>query len=310
MKNKLAIIIPAYKACFFREVLDSIVRQSNRDFTVYIGDDASPDDLESIVSDYKDKLDIFYFRFEQNWGGRDLVAHWERCIELSDEPLVWLFSDDDLMPPDAVERVIKGWKKSGECDAVFRFPLAIVDAYGELKYTNPPFETERISGYDFLLDKLSGKISSAACEYVFTRDVWKKTGGFVRFPLAWCSDDATWTKFADCAKGIMTLPGKPVCWRNVEGENISNSNCYDSRKIESTGLFIKWIVNYYPDKLKEKRLRHALKTYVHTVLHYSVHDNFSLGELWRICSFLWAVHPSTALSVAFRMCKVKLNKKR
>ena len=115
MKNKLAIIIPAYKACFFREVLDSIVRQSNRDFTVYIGDDASPDDLESIVSDYKDKLDIFYFRFEQNWGGRDLVAHWERCIELSDEPLVWLFSDDDLMPPDAVERVIKGWKKSGEC---------------------------------------------------------------------------------------------------------------------------------------------------------------------------------------------------
>ena len=55
MKNKLAIIIPAYKACFFREVLDSIVRQSNRDFTVYIGDDASPDDLESIVSDYKDK---------------------------------------------------------------------------------------------------------------------------------------------------------------------------------------------------------------------------------------------------------------
>ena len=94
MKNKLAIVIPAYKACFFREVLDSLAKQSRRDFTVYIGDDASPDDLESIVSDYKDQLDIFYFRFEQNWGGRDLVAHWERCIELSDEPLIWLFSDD------------------------------------------------------------------------------------------------------------------------------------------------------------------------------------------------------------------------
>ena len=176
MKNKLAIVIPAYKACFFREVLDSLAKQSRRDFTVYIGDDASPDDLESIVSDYKDQLDIFYFRFEQNWGGRDLVAHWERCIELSDEPLIWLFSDDDLMPSDAVERVMKTWKKSGECDAVFRFPLAIVDSYGKLKYINPPFETERISGYDFLLDKLSGKISSAACEYVFTRDVWKKKG--------------------------------------------------------------------------------------------------------------------------------------
>ena len=67
MKNKLAIIIPAYKACFFREVLDSIVRQSNRDFTVYIGDDASPDDLESIVSDYKDKLDIPKIRKQSQW---------------------------------------------------------------------------------------------------------------------------------------------------------------------------------------------------------------------------------------------------
>lgn len=42
------------------------------------------------------------------------------------------FSDDDLMPSDAVERVMKTWKKSGECDAVFRFPLAIVDSYGKL----------------------------------------------------------------------------------------------------------------------------------------------------------------------------------
>lgn len=294
MKNKLAIIIPAYKACFFREVLDSIVRQSNRDFTVYIGDDASPDDLESIVSDYKDKLDIFYFRFEQNWGGRDLVAHWERCIELSDEPLVWLFSDDDLMPPDAVERVIKGWKKSGECDAVFRFPLAIVDAYGELKYTNPPFETERISGYDFLLDKLSGKISSAACEYVFTRDVWKKTGGFVRFPLAWCSDDATWAKFADYASGIISLPGTPVYWRNAEDKNISNSTRFDGEKLKATGLFLKWIGMNYRLNLRESRFQDALVTYVNVILKCSVRGNYSLKDLVCLYAILRKFSPTVA----------------
>ena len=58
---------------------------------------------------------------------------------------------------------------------------------------------KKISGYDFLLDKLEGRIYSAACEYVFSRDIYRKAGGFVKFPLAWCSDDATWTKFADCA---------------------------------------------------------------------------------------------------------------
>lgn len=310
MRKKIAIIIPAYKSRFLQQTLASIAAQTNNSFTVYIGDDASPHDLKNIVCLYHDKLDIVYHCFEENLGKQDLPGHWERCIAMSKEPIVWLFSDDDLMPCDGIERILKVLDKCGERNIMLRFPLALIDGENNVIYENSPFTDEMISGYNFLLDKLEGRIYSAACEYVFSRDVYQKVGGFVRFPLAWCSDDATWTKFADCAKGIMTLPGKPVCWRNVEGENISNSNCYDSRKIESTGLFIKWIVNYYPDKLKEKRLRHALKTYVHTVLHYSVHDNFSLGELWRICSFLWAVHPSTALSVAFRMCKVKLNKKR
>ena len=279
MKNKLAIVIPAYKACFFREVLDSLAKQSRRDFTVYIGDDASPDDLESIVSDYKDQLDIFYFRFEQNWGGRDLVAHWERCIELSDE------------------RVMKTWKKSGECDAVFRFPLAIVDSYGKLKYINPPFETERISGYDFLLDKLSGKISSAACEYVFTRDVWKKTGGFVRFPLAWCSDDATWAKFADYTAGIISLPGTPVYWRNAENKNISNSMRFDGEKLKATGLFLKWIGMNYRLNLRESRFQDALVTYVNVILECSVRGNYTLKDLFSLYAILRKLSPTMALRV-------------
>lgn len=40
--KKLAIIIPAYKPRFLQETLDSIAKQNNHEFTVYIGDDASP----------------------------------------------------------------------------------------------------------------------------------------------------------------------------------------------------------------------------------------------------------------------------
>lgn len=310
MGKKVAIIIPAYKSSFLQQTLDSIAVQSNRDFTVYIGDDASPHDLEDIVRLYQDKLDIVYRRFETNLGGKDLPGHWERCVDMSEEPVVWLFSDDDLMPCDGIGRILGALSKHGEKNVMLRFPLAVVDGENHVTYENPPFAGEFISGYDFLLDKLEARIRSAACEYVFSRDVYRKAGGFVKFPLAWCSDDATWTKFADCARGIIALPGKPVYWRNAEGENISNSDCYNSKKVESTGLFLKWIADYYPAKLEEGKLRHALKTYVHTVLHYSVHDNFSLCELWRICSILWVIHPSVALSVAFRMCKVKLNIKR
>lgn len=297
MKKKLAIIIPAYKAYFFREVLDSIVKQHNRDFTVYIGDDASPDDLGTIVAEYTDKLDIVYFRFKQNLGGKDLVAHWERCISMSDEPLIWLFSDDDLMPPDAVGRILEAMQIYGESNVVFRFHLSVVNDCGELKYTNPPFETERISGYSFLLDKLSGKISSAACEYVFSRDVWEQTGGFIKFPMAWCSDDATWAKFADYAGGIIALPGDSVCWRNADAKNISNSECFDKEKLKATGLFLEWIGRNYQKYLREPKLRNALVIYVNVILTCSVRGNYNLRDLLRLSTILGRFVPSAAFRV-------------
>lgn len=310
MEEGIAIVIPAYKSRFLRQTLDSIEAQTCRNFTVYIGDDASPQHLEDIVSDYVGKINIIYHRFEKNLGRVDLPGHWERCIKLSKEPVIWFFSDDDLMPQDGVERVVKALEYYGMENKMFRFPLAVVDEDNRMIHENPPMPECLISGYQFLLDKLESRIYSAACEYVFSRDAYCKAGGFVKFPLAWCSDDATWTRLGDCADGMIALPGGAVCWRNVEGENISCSADYDKEKLTATGEFLRWIVIRYPDKLKDRKLLHAIKKYTYTVLHYSLHDRYNLCDLWRICCILWSFSPSMALSVAFRMCKLKLRNRK
>lgn len=121
------------------------------------------------------------------------------------------------------------------------FSLAVIDENGKIIHKNPSLQEYPVSGYQFLLDKLEGRIYSAACEYVFTRDIYERIGGFVKFPLAWCSDDATWTSIGENAGGMIPLPGKPVCWRNVMGENISCSFNYDEEKIAATRQFIKWV---------------------------------------------------------------------
>ena len=41
-QNNLAIVIPAYKSTFLPAALDSIAAQTCQDFTLYIGDDCSP----------------------------------------------------------------------------------------------------------------------------------------------------------------------------------------------------------------------------------------------------------------------------
>ena len=53
-QNKLAIVIPAYKSTFLAAALDSIAAQTCQDFTLYIGDDCSPNNLEEIVGRYRE----------------------------------------------------------------------------------------------------------------------------------------------------------------------------------------------------------------------------------------------------------------
>ncbi|MDY5237675.1 glycosyltransferase family A protein [Bacteroides helcogenes] len=300
MGEKLAIIIPAYKTRFLRKTLDSVAKQSCREFTVYVGDDASLEDIGGIVRSYSKELNIVYHRFECNLGRKDLPGHWDRCISLSTEPLIWLFSDDDIMPSDGVERVLEALRKYNGKPIFMRLPLMVVDADGKMVYKNPPFETKQISGYELLLDKLTGKISSAACEYVFSRDVWRQMGGFVKFPMAWCSDDATWVGFANYAGGVISLLGNPVCWRNAAGTNICNSACFDKEKLRATALFIRWIREHCTSHVKERRLQEALSAYIHTVLSRSVRYNFTLLDLGRICSILGDFSYAMALQVAFR----------
>ncbi len=65
MANKLAIIIPAYKDAFFNKTLETLAQQTNKNFTVYIGDDNSPYNLEKIVSEYSHHLQAFSYKFRQ-----------------------------------------------------------------------------------------------------------------------------------------------------------------------------------------------------------------------------------------------------
>ena len=152
--RKLAIVLPAYKGRFLKDTLDSIAAQTCQDFTLYVGDDASPEPLQAIVRAYASRIQVVYHRFDDNLGRKDLVAHWERCIALSTEPLVWLFSDDDLMPADGVERVLAAAATTGPDRVMFRLPLQVVDADGRVKFRNRPLPAGRTSGYDLLLAKM------------------------------------------------------------------------------------------------------------------------------------------------------------
>ena len=270
----MAIVIPAYKGRFLKETLDSIAVQAHKDeFVLYIGDDASPERLDKIVESYQNKVNLVYHRFSENMGGKDLVAHWERCIQLSADHQRGYF---------------------------FRFPLAVIDGENKRIRANRPLEEGSVSCYRLLLDKLQGKIDSAAVEYVFSREIWQSAGGFVHFPMAWCSDDATWAAFARHAGGVISLPGQPVCWRNVEGANISNSAGHDKDKLHATILFLRWMRNMFSDYVDDPELISALQCYIHTILRISLHKHYNICGLWGVSMALGRFNKRAAFTTFFR----------
>lgn len=298
--NELAIVIPAYKIDFFRATLDSLAAQTCKDFTVYVGDDCSPSDFCSLIEEYKDRIDIRYTKFETNLGGKDLVAQWTRCIDLTEgEPWLWLFSDDDVMGERCVEAFYKEIEGEAKFD-IYHFNVDVINEKGEI-IKHPAKYPELISSKSFFRSKIRGTLECFVVEYVFTREIYNKINGFEPFDLAWGSDSATWIKMGKY-NGIKTIVGDVIKWRsstsNITPMKDKEMSC---RKLIISIDYILWAREFFfKDKeiqrLNKEFLLRRLKFYstnitiddVRLVMDYAIKKKaFSTFT----CSFMLIVFP-------------------
>lgn len=303
--NKLAIVIPAFKIRFLSQTLDSIARQSCKDFTLYIGDDNSPDDIYSVVREYEDVIDIVYKKFPENLGSKDLLSHWERCIDMAVEPYIFFFSDDDIMPFDIVSRFYDTLSKYPQKE-FFRIQLAVVSERNELISTNSCLK-DTVTAEEMLCDKLFGKMNSAACEFIFSANLYHKIKGFVHFPLAWCSDDATFFKMAQEADGAIAIHGYPVLWRNAEGVNISNDKSYNKEKVTATLMFIRWLRENYSYR-KDRYFKQSLYRYIRCLLRETLQWNYSNKDLFSLCKSIYCITPKYSVKLFFKYLRFHRHK--
>ena len=77
---KYSVTVPACKAQFLAECIDSILAQTYKNFELIIVNDASPQDLDSIVSKYDDPR-IRYYKNKVGFGAEHVVGNWNKCLE-------------------------------------------------------------------------------------------------------------------------------------------------------------------------------------------------------------------------------------
>ncbi len=184
---KFSILIPVYKPQFLKECIDSVVAQTYQDWELILVNDASPHDLDSIISQYDDPR-IRYRKREKGFGARELVKNWNDCLKDATGDYVMFPGDDDSLTPcclqeyyDVISRI------PGK--ALYHARTEYIDENGKVKMLQkerPELETV----YDLVLHKHKGGRISAG-EFLYHRETFIKHGGFYYIPYAWGADDIT-----------------------------------------------------------------------------------------------------------------------
>lgn len=102
---RLSICIATYRrGRFIGETLDSVLAQVTPEVEVVVVDGASPDDTEQVVRDRASRHPALRYHREPVNSGVD--ADYDKAVGYARGDHCWLLSDDDLLAPGAVGRVL------------------------------------------------------------------------------------------------------------------------------------------------------------------------------------------------------------
>lgn len=240
---RFSFVLPAWKGKYLRESVSSILAQTYTDFELVIVDDCSPENLKEIVSSFHDTR-ISYHRNKENIGGKDLVAQWNHCLQYAQGDYVILATDDDLYEPDFLDYFSKMIDKYPEADLLRSRIMQVVDD-GEILGMDG-YHKEHLTFAEYVYSMMHG-MKSGIPQYIFKRDTLLRKGGFVSFPFAWASDDASAIMMAE--NGVVISDKCLVKFRYSSGINITSNQKLLPGKIGAAMEYYKWLSSFIRNRI-------------------------------------------------------------
>ena len=282
---KYCFLTPTYKVNFLQLAIDSMLKQTFKDFEIIISDDCSPYHVEDVIKNYNDPR-IKFRKNKKNIGGKNLVDHWNLLLKECDAEYVIIASDDDTYQPNFLEEIDSLSLKYPNVN-VLRARVQRINENGDITTKEDIFE-EYQTQLDALYSIFCGNYIGCVGNYVFKRSVVLEECGFVNFPYAW---------FSDLVTAVMLMKNGQVNTKTIlfnfrlSNCNISNTKSnkeVDRNKLNATLLFDKWISNYIKTfdinqltTLERYQYNQILTTYKHRV--YTQAGDY----LWAIPFWKW-----------------------
>lgn len=284
-----SFVLPAYKAKYLSQSIHSILLQTYRDFELIIVNDDSPEDLENIIRNFNDSR-IRYYKNPKNIGGKDLVKQWNHCLKYAVGDYIILASDDDLYETNFLSTFQPLINKYPNVN-IFRARSLSIDGDNKICETDN-YYNEYINPIEFRYLWFKG-IKGGIANYIFKRNELEAIGGFVNFPLAWGSDDATVLLMSQ--NGIVSSEDYLFSFR-WSGINISSQykNNYLIQKLKARIAFCYWKEQFLKIEIKtqlDQFYQEAIKD-----MHESYNFNFPCNLIMKMGLITFCQSISTILS--------------
>lgn len=181
-----SIFIPAYKRKYLEKAISSCLNQTYKDFEIVILNDASPENLQSIVSKFTDRR-ILYYENDSNVGALNVVDNWNKCLELCSGDYIICMGDDDCLAPNCLQsykNIMNKYPSLG----VYHTRTIVIDENDKqinIQQSRPEYE----SALSLAWHRWNGRTIQFIGDFCFSKNSLREHQGFFKLPLAWASDD-------------------------------------------------------------------------------------------------------------------------
>jgi glycosyltransferase involved in cell wall biosynthesis len=209
-KYTVSICIPTYnRKEYLKETINSILAQTYKDFEIVVVDDGSTDGTEDMIK----KLDVPVTYFWQPNSG-DAAAR-NKLIELAQGKYISFIDSDDLLMPDAIERMVRIMEAENG-DVIVYGSYFRIDRDGKI---NGRCKRKLYSG--IITRHLFETILVHACGSMFPTRVLRESPAFDN-SLNICSDYDLWLRLSMKYRFI-ALP-EPTFKRRRHSTNLSKAS--------------------------------------------------------------------------------------
>lgn len=245
---RYSIGIPAFKARYLNECINSILSQTFTDFELIVVNDCSPDKIFDIVHDFKDPR-IKYYENEVNIGAENVIDNWNKCLNFAKGDFFILMGDDDKLAPDYLSEFDKLITKYPNLD-VYHCRIRVINENSEeMELSNICPEFEDTDNY--IVNCLEGRSEQFISDFVYRRSILLQNGGFFKLPLAWSSDYTS--AFIACGDKGIAYTSNPVFFYRKNQYNITSTSSLELKRVAMIGME-NWISKYLRNQKNPSQL--------------------------------------------------------